>query len=164
MLKKTLQLSPAGFSKVCVTFQWTSGTKGLSRILKSSLSYLINTVRGISSLRTLLDPRRQPKWFYKIRSVHPSVLLSVLSLVLPLVLLSFRPSVRSSVCPGIFFELYLELFLNFAMVLETQMKLCVTEPDFPGKFFCPENWENQPKMGQKQGFLNLLENLVIKFF
>ena len=30
--------------------------------------------------------------------------------------------------------------------------------------FCPPNWENGPKIGQKQGFLNLLENLVINFY
>ena len=28
------------------------------------------------------------------------------------------------------------------MVLETYMKLCVTEPDF-----CPKNWENGPETG-----------------
>ena len=27
--------------------------------------------------------------------------------------------------------------------------------------FYPQNWENVQKMGQKQGFLNLLKNLVI---
>ena len=38
------------------------------------------------------------------------------------------------------------------------MKLCMTEPDFQGKFIPPRNWENgHPKMGQKQGFLNLLK-------
>ena len=29
------------------------------------------------------------------------------------------------------------------------------------KIFLPENWEKGPEMGQKQGFFNLLENLVI---
>ena len=29
--------------------------------------------------------------------------------------------------------------------------------------FCPPNWGNGPKMGQKQGFLNLLKNLAIDF-
>ena len=33
------------------------------------------------------------------------------------------------------------------MVLETHMKLCVTELDFPGKFFLPQNWKNGPKTG-----------------
>ena len=33
------------------------------------------------------------------------------------------------------------------------MKLCVTEPKFPEKIYCPKNWENGPKMGQKQVFL-----------
>ena len=50
------------------------------------------------------------------------------------------------------------------MVLETDMKLCVTEPDFPGKFFLGEKLGNGPKMGQKQGFFNLLENLFINFY
>ena len=38
------------------------------------------------------------------------------------------------------------------MVLETHMKLCVTELDFSEKDFCPQNWENRPKMDQKKGF------------
>ena len=32
------------------------------------------------------------------------------------------------------------------------------------KIFLPQNWEKGPKMGQKQGFFNLLENLVINFY
>ena len=47
------------------------------------------------------------------------------------------------------------------MVLEIHVKLCVTEPDFPKIIFCPQNWENRPKMGQKQVFLNLLQNLFV---
>ena len=31
------------------------------------------------------------------------------------------------------------------------------------KFFCPKIWENGPKMGQKQGFLNLSKDLVFNF-
>ena len=50
------------------------------------------------------------------------------------------------------------------MVLETYIKLCVKEPDFPEKFFLPPNLETGPKMGPKQGSLNLLKNLVINFF
>ena len=34
------------------------------------------------------------------------------------------------------------------MVLETYMKLYLTEPDFWGKKCCPKNWENEPKMCQ----------------
>ena len=33
------------------------------------------------------------------------------------------------------------------MVLETHMKLCVTEPDLPENFLGPQNWKNEPKMG-----------------
>ena len=50
------------------------------------------------------------------------------------------------------------------MVLETHMKLCVTEPDFLEKGFCPKNWGNGLKVSQKQGFLNLLKNVVINFY
>ena len=53
------------------------------------------------------------------------------------------------------------------MVLESHMKLCVAEPDFPEKKFSPKNWENGPKMDQKQffeSFLNLLKNFVINFY
>ena len=36
---------------------------------------------------------------------------------------------------------------------------------FSGKiFFLTKNWEKGPKMDQKQGFFNLLENLVINFY
>ena len=32
------------------------------------------------------------------------------------------------------------------------------------KNFLPQNWEKRPNMGQKHGFFNLLENLVINFY
>ena len=63
------------------------------------------------------------------------------------------PSVRPSFCPGIFLGLYYEFFMNFCMVLETCMKLCVR--------FCSKRWENGPN---RQGFLNLLKDLVINFY
>ena len=50
------------------------------------------------------------------------------------------------------------------MVLENHMKLCVTDPDFPEKKFCPQNWENETKMEQKQSFLDLLKKFVINFY
>ena len=50
------------------------------------------------------------------------------------------------------------------MVVETYMKLCMTEPDFPEKNFVPKIGENGPKMGQKHGFLNLLKHFVIDFY
>ena len=34
-------------------------------------------------------------------------------------------------------------------MLETHMKLCVTEADFLKKHFCQKNGENVPKIGQK---------------
>ena len=47
------------------------------------------------------------------------------------------------------------------MILETYMQLCVKELNFLEKFFLPPDLENGSKMAQKQGFLNLLKNLVI---
>ena len=44
------------------------------------------------------------------------------------------------------------------------MTLCMTQPDFLEKNFFAQNWEKGPKMVQKQGFFNLLENLVIDFY
>ena len=71
------------------------------------------------------------------------------------------PSFRLS---GRFLELYHWFFLNFGMVLEIHMNLCVTEPDFPEKFFFyPKNWENGPKMSQKQGFFEFIENFCHEF-
>ena len=49
------------------------------------------------------------------------------------------------------------------MILEIHMKLCVTEPDVPEKNLLLQNWENEPKIGQKQGFLNVLKMFVISF-
>ena len=79
-----------------------------------------------------------------------------------------EPFVYPSICPfvrlGVFLELYHYLFLNFGMVLETYMTLFVTELDFPEKTFCSQNWENGPKMCQKQGCWNMLKSLVINFY
>ena len=49
-------------------------------------------------------------------------------------------------------------------MLETCMKLCEADTYFQGIFFCPINWGNGPKMGQKQDFFNLLKNLVNDFY
>ena len=44
------------------------------------------------------------------------------------------------------------------MVLETHMKLCVTESDFPGKFFFNH------KNGPKKDFFEFIEKLSHEFF
>ena len=49
------------------------------------------------------------------------------------------------------------------MVLETLMKFFMTAVLTRKNLLCLKNWENRPKMGQKQGFVNLLKNLVIFF-
>ena len=62
------------------------------------------------------------------------------------------PSFRPSVCPGFFLELYHYFFLNFSMRLETHIKLCMTEPDFPEKNI------------SSQKFLTMLKSFVINFY
>ena len=86
-----------------------------------------------------LDPWSWPEEFDELGSVRPS----------------FCPSIRK-------FSWYwlISFFLKLSLVLEVNMVLCVTEPEFWGKYFCPRNRENGPKMF----FFNILENLVFIFF
>ena len=84
------------------------------------------------------DPQQQPKWSYKIGSAHPSV--------------------HFSICPGIgIVSLVLSKFCDGARNL---YEVVCESRILWKKFFCPRNWE----MGQKQGFLNLLKNLVLNFY
>ena len=84
-----------------------------------------------------MDPRLWPEGSYELGSVHPSS------------------------CPEVFLRLAHYIFLKRRMLLETLVVFCVTEPNFLKKnFFDQKMW----KMGQKYGFLNLFENLVINFF
>ena len=45
------------------------------------------------------------------------------------------------------------------MVLETHMKLCVTEPDFPGKFFLPQKLGKWTQNGPKTEFFEFIRKL-----
>ena len=47
------------------------------------------------------------------------------------------------------------------MMLVVYALLCVTGPDFPKIIFCSKNGKEGQKMGQTQGSLDFLENLVI---
>ena len=47
-------------------------------------------------------------------------------------------------------------------MLGTHMKLCMTEPDFPEKYFLPPKLGNGTKMGQDS--LNILKNFVSNFY
>ena len=49
------------------------------------------------------------------------------------------------------------------MVLESHVKVCVTEPDFLGKFFLPPKLGKRAQNGPKTGFFQL-ENLFIEFY
>ena len=63
--------------------------------------------------------------------------------------LSFCPSILLSRC---FLGIVSSVFYKFWH-----------EPDFP-EFFFPKNWENGPKMDQKQVFLNLLKSFINNFY
>ena len=90
----------------------------------------------------LLDPRQQLEGSFKIGSV-----------VLPYVLLS----VLSSFCLSRRFMI--SFFLNFSMVLETRMKLCVTA-GFSGKIFLRQKLT---KNGPKTGFFEFIEKFGHQF-
>ena len=59
--------------------------------------------------------------------------------------------------PSIYWNSVISFFLNFGMMLETHMKLCVTTGFFGKILFAPN-------CHRKQGFLKLLKNLVINFY
>ena len=56
-------------------------------------------------------------------------------------------------------EFFRYFFLNFGLVLQTHIRLSVTEPDIPEKKIYSKNWENGPKT-----VLNLLKKIVIDFY
>ena len=43
------------------------------------------------------------------------------------------------------------------------MKFIVTEADFPEEWLSFQNWENGPKMGQKQAVLEFIEKIGDEF-
>ena len=105
----------------------------------------IRVYDGIRYL-VLLDPRQELEGSYKIGSVCPSIL--------PSILLSFRLS-------GSF------LGIGPLVFSETQDGVrgsCLVVHDRAGFFKKSLFTPRMGKMSQKQGFLNLLENLAINFF
>ena len=94
--------------------------------------------------------------FHKIRSVHPSVCPLISPFIHPSISPSIHPSVRgfSWNCKSSFPEFWYETRNPYQVVCDRAW--------FSGKkYFCLKVWENGPKIGQKQGFLNLLKDLVI---
>ena len=74
-----------------------------------------------------IGPWRQPEVSHEIGSAHPSIL------------------------PAFCWNYVTSFFLNSLMLLETHVTLYMTAGFFQKKF-CRQNWENSPKMGQKQRF------------
>ena len=58
---------------------------------------------------------------------------------------SFCSSVCPSVCLSIFLELCYCFFLNFGILLESHVNLCLTKQDFPGNFAAPKIGKMGPK-------------------
>ena len=63
-----------------------------------------------------------------------------------------KGSAYHSFSPGIFLELDHQFFLNFGMVLETQVKSFMTEPDFLEQFVLPQTLEKWVKVRPKINF------------
>ena len=66
--------------------------------------------------------------------------------------------------PRCFLGIDSSVFCNFCMVLETDMKLCVTTRFFSKISFAVKMGKMGQKKKPKQGFFNLLEDLIINFF
>ena len=47
------------------------------------------------------------------------------------------------------------------MVVETHMKLCVTESDFPGKFFLGQKLRKWTQNGPKTGFFKFIGKFIL---
>ena len=99
--------------------------------------------------------------------INNSFIMTHIAIFGPLVLAGRVLWIR--VCPSVLlwkfsWDWLISFFLKLNMVLGAYVLLCMTGPDFFKKIFLPEKWESGPKMGQKQGFLNLLDNLVINCF
>ena len=77
------------------------------------------------------------------------------------VCLSFRPSFRLS---RRFLWIVSLTFFKFWHGARNPYEVVRDRADFRWKIFLPQKLENGPKMGQKQGLLNLLKNIVINFF
>ena len=110
---------------------------------KTLILFLYICLIFMSSLMLILEPQRQPERSYKVGFVCPSVL----------------PSFRSFLCPGNFLELYHQFFLNFCMMLQTRMKLCVTA-GLSGKTFQLKNlgkWIKWIKNGPETRFFEFIE-------
>ena len=50
------------------------------------------------------------------------------------------------------------------MVLEKPYEVVYNSWIFVKKKIFPKNWENEPEMGQKHGFLNLLKRILISMY
>ena len=71
------------------------------------------------------------------------------------------PSFRPSVCPGVFLEWYHKFFSKFWHDARNPYEVVRDRAGFSRRnFFAPKIG----KMGQKQGFFNILKNYVINFY
>ena len=82
---------------------------------------------------SFLDPRQWPKGSYKLGPIRPSILPFVL--------------------PFAFFGIMSLFFSKLWSVLETRMKLCLTEPDFLEKKVFAQKLGKWTKNGPKTGFV-----------
>ena len=102
--------------------------------------------KHFTSFRLFLDPQLRPKRSYELGSVRPSIIPSFC----PLLLLS-----------GGFLGIGSLFFSEIQHGVRGPCGIVFGSARFFEKIIFPQKMD---KMGQKQDFLNLLENLVINFF
>ena len=74
-------------------------------------------------------------------------------------------SVHPSLCPSVFLKLDHQIFLNYGMVQESQLTLCVTEPDFYRKTsFAPSLRKTCQNWTRICLLLNSLKKLAFNFY
>ena len=75
------------------------------------------------------------------------------------IFIAVLPSVHPSVYPSVqafSWNCVISFFLKFGMVLESHVLLCVTEPDFLGKFFLSPKLGKWAQNGSKSGFFQFI--------
>ena len=107
--------------------------------METHVTALSSKVKFWSCENGFLDPRWQPEGPYKIRS-------------------SVLPPFRLSGC---FLGIVSLVFSRFGMVLETQMKLYVTELDFLEKIFLTPKLRKWTKNGPETGFYEFIEKFSL---
>ena len=135
-----------GIKKLFKKSSASEGLEGFQRVCWNLQSYYVYPLW----ISQFIGPLAVAGRSYKIGSLHPAGLPS------------FFPSVLPSVLSRHFLGIVSLVFSDIWHSARNPCEVVRDRARFSRK--CFENWGNGPKMGQKQGSFNLLENLVINFY